>query len=536
MGFVCNWKYCFLSLFCVSCLSPSTPLPVHDACELEPLSDVETEHAVQALRMQDSSFSTHICNPSESRLSSAPVGPSPGVDFTNPNPVALPHLDTHPFTPNIQSPSSSPAMPVLTAEPQTQDTLNQQCEILSPCLSDPCLLPDPYSLPPVLSPQVPYFPDITDSSPYSEPPVLSPQKYTAEDAFRGRHTYEMETAESVSAVPLVISVAGTRALTENGSNPGLFGVSGQICSKNSFGFASTPSCRSSSLPRQSSITPNPKKRCRSASPEYSHRKRKRTASCVHKGRWSEQRLKLEKLQRDYMTNVESCFSFDKASDCVRQPCPKLNVSTPSTSCTVDMLRTEQICASSVPAVENFNQTPNQIDFISDHPPLPLFSKAAIFDPDLHPDRSHCEVSCQDSQCSPSLSTSICIEPALIPDLTTISSTTSDSDWDCDLVSRLGTASITPPQPTDQNCELDKELLHRPCPWMHNTSYESHLHTVLQPSTPTTSLCGEEIDASVFSRTVVQIVEVQHWWSFFVLIKKVLDLAVSSTYSDQMTKM
>lgn len=116
---------------------------------------------------------------------------------------------------------------------------------------------------------------------------------------------------------------------------------------------------------------------------------------------------------------------------------------------------------------------------------------------------------QDSQRSLSHSTSVCIESALIPDLATLSPSSSDSDWDCHLLSRLDTTSAAPPSPTGQNCELDKELLHRPCNWMHDTSYESRLHTALQPATPATSLCGEEMDPSVFSRTVVQIVEVQH---------------------------
>ncbi|KAM6896876.1 uncharacterized protein FYW49_018255 [Xenentodon cancila] len=488
---------------------PPTPLPIHDVCELEPLTDAEMEHAVQVLQMHGSSFSTHICNLTESHLPSGPASPPP----TPPNPGALPS-DTHHFVPktDCQSPDASdPAMSVLTAEPQTQDTLNQQPRIPSLCPTSPCPLLDPYFLPPVLSPQIPYSPDSTDpQSPYSEPPILSPQKYNSENTLEGRHTFEMDFADSVSTVPLVISAAGTSVLKERTSNPGHFGISRFVCSNNGSEFASTPSRRSSSLPRQSSITPNLRKRCRSASPEYSHSKRRRTSSFGHNGRWSEQRLKLPKPQRDNLAKVESCFLLHNAPECVRQSCSKSNVTTASTSYSVDMPGSEQICSTfHVPAVQSCNQAPNYIDSIFDHPPPLLSTKATIFDQPPHIDKLPCVNSTQETQSSLSHSTSICIEPTLIPDLARVSSSSSNSDWDCDLISRLDATSITTPTPTEQNCALDKELLHRPCPWMHDTSYESHLHTVLQPSTPTTSLCGEDMDASVFSRTVVQIVEVQH---------------------------
>ncbi|KAF1373834.1 hypothetical protein PFLUV_G00243050 [Perca fluviatilis] len=300
---------------------PPTPLPV---CELEPLTDAETEHAVQALQRRGSSFNINISSPIGGPLSSGPASPSPGVQFPVPNPPATPPADIPPFTANTdcQLPDShphalSPAMPVSDVEPQAYNSASQQPDTqhLSPCPDTPCLSPDPYSLPPVLSPQVPYpFHIVEPHCPYSEPPVLSPQPYTAEEAEEG-HPCEMDTAESVSH--------------------------------------------------------------------------------------------------------------------------------------------------------------------------------------------------QDSQCSLSHSTSVCIESALIPDIATLSPSSSDSDWDCGLLSRLGPTSAPPLLPTEQSCELDKELLHMPCTWMHDTSYESRLHTVLQPSKPATSLCGEEMDPSAFSRTVVQIVEVQH---------------------------
>lgn len=120
------------------------------------------------------------------------------------------------------------------------------------------------------------------------------------------------------------------------------------------------------------------------------------------------------------------------------------------------------------------------------------------------------------------STSLCIEPALIPDLRRLSSPSSDSDWDSGLLSRLGPASAEPPAPADPAAaaarELDTELLHRSCVWMQDSGYESRLHTVLQPQAAVAgvgagagagSLCGEDVDSSAFSRTLVKIVEVKH---------------------------
>lgn len=124
------------------------------------------------------------------------------------------------------------------------------------------------------------------------------------------------------------------------------------------------------------------------------------------------------------------------------------------------------------------------------------------------------------------STSLCIEPALIPDLHRLSSPSSDSDWDSGLLLRLGPASADPPAPADPAVaaaaarELDTELLHRSCTWMQDSGYESRLHTVLQPQAAGAgvgvgvgvgagSLCGEDVDSSAFSRTLVKIVEVKH---------------------------
>lgn len=125
---------------------------------------------------------------------------------------------------------------------------------------------------------------------------------------------------------------------------------------------------------------------------------------------------------------------------------------------------------------------------------------------------------QDCPPSLSLSTSLSIESALIPDLHCLSSPSSDSDWDSGLLSRLGVASTDPPTLPDPvtaaALELDTELLHRPCACMQDSGYESRLHTVLQPQAAgvgvgTGPLCGEDMDSSAFSRTLVKIVEVKH---------------------------
>lgn len=524
---------------------------IQDVCELEPLTDAETEHAVQTLRRQGSSFNTLIYSPTKGPLSSGTASPSPGVQVPIPNP-ATPPADIQPFTtitdgqlPDTHPRALSPAMPVLDIEPQAHNSARQQPDTqhLSPCpdppcpSSDPpcpspdtpcpspdppCPSPDPYSLPPVLSPQVPYPTYIMEPHcPYSEPPVLSPQRYTAQEAVEG-HACEMDAAESVSqsipslTVPISTTILPSVALTNaegvKGSNQDcLFsGFSRITCSTNGLECATLFSHRSRSLPRQSATAPNPKKRCRSASPKHSRSKRRRiTAKFGLSGKWTEQGHTSAKPESDIMAKPEGFLLFDEVS------CPNPKVSSTCTGETLGLKQTFTMFC--VPTVQNFTQAPNQIDildhgstFVSDQPSCPLSSKAKIFEPPRQsPNKSHSAFSSQDSPHSLSHSTSVCIESALIPDLATLSPSSSDSDWDCHLLSRLGPTSGAPLSPAEQGCELDKELLHRPCTWMHDTSYESRLHTVLQPSTPATSLCGEEMDPSAFSRTVVQIVEVQH---------------------------
>ncbi|XP_041830218.1 uncharacterized protein dbf4b [Melanotaenia boesemani] len=497
---------------------PPTPLPIHDICELEPLTDVEMEQAVMALHRHGSSYNTPISSPKPSPLSSDPVSPLPGVNFTVPNPDTLAaytpfSLETGCQFSDIQPHASSPAMPVLTVEPQAQDQLDQRPEVLSPCPIDPCPFLDPYSLPPVLSPQVPYFPHILDDQcPYSEPPILSPQKCTMEETWEGHTSDEMNIAECMSTVSLSVPLfsVAPNAEKEGESNPEeLVGFSGLICSSRRLKCAAVLSQGSHSLPCWSAVAPNPNKRCRSASSEQSQSKRRKMASFRHSGSRSDARPKAEKQLEDKKTVSEGCLLFEKDS-CITQSCLIPDVTMSLTSCSTTGLK--QTCTTlPFPAEQYFTQVPNPANSVDDQPSCLLPSKAKTFDPLLDTGKTLCAISSQDSQRSLAHSTSVCIEPALIPDLAMLSSSSSDSDWDCDLLSHLDPTSAAPQTPMEHNCELDKELLHRPCPWMHNTSYESHLHTVLQPPGAATSLCGEDPDPdpSAFSRTVVQIVEVQH---------------------------
>ncbi|KAF3704374.1 Protein DBF4 -like protein B Activator of S phase kinase-like protein 1 [Channa argus] len=493
---------------------PPTPLFIEDVCELEPLSDVETKRAVQALRRRGS-FSTPI---SSSTPSQGPASPSPGVQLPIPI-TASPPIDIQSFTPeecppHLQPNISSPAMPVLEVEPQDHNSDSQQPDNhhFSPSSESQCQFRDPYPLAPVLSPQLPFYSSsIAPHSLYSEPPILSPQWTTADEVAEGV-VCEMDMAECLSesvtrsiSTPLLLSMAVTNAEVKE-SNNGLLGFSEIRCSGSGLDCYKLGSRRSRSLPRQSPTGPNPKKRCRSVSPEDSRSKRRRiTVEFSYSDSWTRQWHKPTKLENDKMAKAEDCLS-DMVSCQIIQSCPNPNVSAASSTSTVETFGlTQTFSTFCVPAVEKFTQPPHQFDIVC-HSSTYVADQPQIQFPN---NKSHSAFSSQDSQRSLSHSTSVCIEPTLIPNFATLPPSSSDSDWDCDLLSRLGQTSAIPLSPTRQGCELDKELLHRPCTWMHDTSYESRLHTVLEPSPPAASLCGEERDSSAFSRTVVQIVKVQH---------------------------
>lgn len=482
---------------------PLTPLSRQAVCELEPLNDAEVDHAIQALQRQTSSLSASVSNPGRGPCASGPDSPSLGVSFPLLHP-ATPPADVHPITTDTagQIPDSypqalSPAMPVLDVEPQTRDSACQppDAKHLYPCSRTPCPSTDPYSSPPVLSPQVPYPSYIMEPhSPYSDLPVLSPKQYTAETAVE-ELTCEMKIAESVHQLDPVVTVPITSTFLTpvdltNGegveeSNLERPELRDSMCgSKRAAWF----SHRSRSLPRQSTTARNPKKRCRSASPAHSCAKRRRTTVTFgSSGSWNGS-LKPE-------GDILDDWLFDKVSCQVKLSCPSPRVSS-TRAVQTQVLNSLDIfgCVSSSCVIR---------------PSWRLASIAKNCDPPHQCDNSPTVPFNQESLHSLSHSTSVCIESALIPDLDMLSSSSSDSDWDCEVLSRLGSTSAAPLTSTEHTCELDKELLHRPCTWMQDSSYESRLHTVLQPPTSGKSLCGDEMDSSAFSRRVVKIVEVQH---------------------------
>ncbi|KAI1896453.1 hypothetical protein AGOR_G00094950 [Albula goreensis] len=105
---------------------------------------------------------------------------------------------------------------------------------------------------------------------------------------------------------------------------------------------------------------------------------------------------------------------------------------------------------------------------------------------------------QDSDMTLSQShSSVFIESALLPDPSACSPSSSESDWDCGVLSRLIPAA---PAKAEQ-CLLDLDLLQRPCIQLQDSSYESRLCSVLHPPTPPPSVYGEDTDPPLCSKTL-----------------------------------
>nr|XP_061822080.1 uncharacterized protein dbf4b [Nerophis lumbriciformis] len=322
-------------------------------------------------------------------------------------------------------------------------TVVSQPQLLSPCSKPSTQDPpfDPYSLPPVLSPQVLSPVHIEPHSPYSEPPVLSPQNSTPEDYMRENI---VSVSESVSVLFSEFPI-----------------VSVEVSNQDDPPVLSRTQCLESS--KHQHWTPNLRKRCRYSSPDRSRSKRKRTASG---GYWKD--------IRDPLSDTPSCQIQKSPSGIV----PLLD----------RLSHVEKLDSSVSQSLPSFPVLPSWP--LSSHPLNPS--------PHLSNDQAPFGLYGRDSLQSNSIS--VCIDPALIPDVDRLSS--SDSDWDCELLSGQGLAAAHPTSPVAPGFELDMDILQRPCAWMHDTSYESRLHTALKPSTPAGEPCA-------FSRTVVQIVEVQH---------------------------
>ncbi|KAG9350108.1 hypothetical protein JZ751_026461 [Albula glossodonta] len=105
---------------------------------------------------------------------------------------------------------------------------------------------------------------------------------------------------------------------------------------------------------------------------------------------------------------------------------------------------------------------------------------------------------QDSDMTLSQShSSIFIESALLPDPSACSPSSSESDWDCGVLSRL--IPVAPAKA--EQCLLDLDLLQRPCIQLQDSSYESRLCSVLHPPTPPPSVYGEDTDPPLCSKTL-----------------------------------
>lgn len=480
---------------------PLTPIFIQDICELEPIDDIEAEHEVWALQRRGSSLSDHISSPHRGTCVFRPVSPSPELSLTLSKPPIL-SPGIQPFTVDTSgliTGTSSPVMPVLAVESHDFDPSCQLRDARDRVSSSNVLCPslDPYSQPPVLSPQVPFI--MEPHSPYSEPPVLSPNKKLEE------HMRDIDTAENlfqcVPPVTLLVNIPAVSSVNITNTKEVEYPPPQSILEpgESECHFSDLRSItpflgRSRSLPRLSTMARNPKKRCQSASLGNSAAKKRRISV---KFCCSDCLTEPLKPGSDVLASPEARLS-DKGFSQVKQQCPQPIVP----ACTAGMAGFKQTFALlSAPSAQTLSHRHNQTD-------TSVLQQQSDKCPstDIHT----CSQNCQPSGAH---STSVCIESVLIPDLATLSSSSSDSDWDREVLAKLGQTSVTPLLPTDQDFELDKDLLHRPCAWMQDSSYESRLHNALQPSDSGKPLCGDDMDSSAFSRTVVKIVEVQHWQPF-----------------------
>lgn len=459
------------------------------------------------------------------------------------------------------SPSMATKPPDTGPPPSHPDTLCQQPH-------------SPYSQPPPLSPQCmdPHY--LEPHNLYSEPPVLSPQRPLIEtDVMLSDESHlDHQTALLASyqpPTPLPTLGCVHPAVAVRGPDHDRLPVGDGCLTRgrtHSSGSGGVRIIRSCSLLQVCNTKHNPRKRCRSASPDRNANKRRRTSliRC--------QRSDLSHgFSSSWTTQEATCFisstheplikaSWNARKECgaaVHKPiveelygnrssavtahtqvhidpgrsaashqsvfgCGLANQNCPAVmgdKITNSLPREEQGTKGPtflLPCATYFTQTPKQIvpstlgnrnsstDTHIGQQKCPDASNTKCFSPR---DKTLWPPSSQSSH--PSLSqsfSSVCIESALIPDMATPSS--SDSDWDCGFVSRLGPAPAAPLPSTGGSCGLDMEVLQRPCTWMHNTSYNSHLCSVLQPPISPPSLCGDESAPLTFIRTVMQSV-VQH---------------------------
>lgn len=495
--------------FCDVCCPPRSvtpsPLPPPSTFELEIHAHSETEHAIEALLTQVSPSNTL----DQIDLLNRPPTPSLAAPPPDTQPLfSCPDTFGQPYSPYSQPPILSP---------QTMDSV-----YILDALSEH---PSPYSLPPVLSPQV----------------LLQPRNQLTEDE-------DMENNSPISAsegvepalqtVPAVSVHVPTPFLPYDGEDH-----TGRVMGLNqdgpdhSLARSDVRASRSCFLPRIWSTTVNPKKRSRSVSPDLNASKRRMTSltKCQRSDPIYGSSAGLSRQEHQLLISSKHTEYDLVAKTCSlpKEPSYQSPVNTCGTAgdWTTNVLNGEVLASkpqvsitSPSLCIMNFPQFPMQamedpschrnpsMDIGTGQQHCLVAPNTRLFFPLLFPsrDKTHCPPSSQDSH--PSLSqsfSSVCIESALLPNLSTLSPASSDSDWDCELLSRLAPAPALPLQRTGGSCELDLEMLQRPCNWTHNTSYESRLCSALQPPSPPPSLCGEATEPSLFSRTVMQSLEVQN---------------------------
>ncbi|XP_029566742.1 uncharacterized protein dbf4b isoform X2 [Salmo trutta] len=537
----------------------------HSPSEMQTHS--ETEHAIQALLTQGSPSNTLDPDPSPPTPSLVPLSShaqplSPCPD--TPSLLLLPSLPQ----PLSSCPDNHPPSPDTLCQSPTLAPLPNHSQPLSP--NTQCQPPSPYSQPPVLSPKTmfPFEPMSQPDSPYSQPPVLSPQVLLQPPT--PHHPTEGEDVEIADAdrwlsevEPVPQTVPGrSRSLPRlwiTAANPNKRSRSvspdTKACkrrrtslinrhkSKPIWGFNSAGWTRKEHQPLvPSTYTDNGHELVAKA---YSLPKELGTA---------EQRPTPDQLEvkgislvptmtQESINKVGNGVGIRAANHCHSVPifgpghaiCPSMKVDKITSWPPVEVFGTN--CPSFATSARSYTRSFPRLPVkstgnLSGHMDHSIFvdggvvqqhatvtpNISASFPPQLlhHPsDRpTHCPASSQDSNpCHSQSVTSVCIESALLPDLAIRSD--SDSDWECDLMSRLGppaatsapstSSTLSLPQPAgSHHQQLDLELLQRPCStWtLHDTSYESHLCAVLQqPLTlpPDPSL--------VFSKTVMESIEV-----------------------------
>ncbi|KAJ3607566.1 hypothetical protein NHX12_024617 [Muraenolepis orangiensis] len=459
--------------------------------DLLTLSDAEAEKAVTALLNPvatfDAAFQSHHAKPPPaepanlaSHQSSAPILAALLAAVRPPSPcMALPSLDPPTLTPcspirlplNLEPPQPSPHVSDQSSPPVSDQPSPPVSDQPSPPVSDQPSPPvsdqpsDPYSQPPVLSPQGLDFCYIL----YSDPPELSPE------------------------MPILPrpTLKGTEVCGAD-LNPKacLVGIAEPVCCETSSAHALSVLCGDSFLPQMSPVVSDSKKRSWSTSPRGKPSKRRRLA-------FSLARLSFSTPEKDTSLDLPAhlnpaCtrtdFSVDQA--CVKSDPPR-DLSHDEPSALQPFLADYFSCE---PVPPEGVQDATKQSFTSFHvPDATVLSHLGQGDqpPSLFSlNTPDCSFSIptplgshhgQSSQCSHSLS-AVCIESALVAGL---SPSSSESEWDHELLSRLAPAGTTPADPllsTRGRCGLDQELLQRPCTWTHNSSYESRLHSALQPST------------------------------------------------------